>query len=716
MTQSAAMTNAIDRYFELSLFLLLATGFATLAGTGKLDETSILLLLVALALRAYFLLQRRIVAIPERWTTALTIAYMGFYALDYFFLSRGFVPATVHLVLFSVAVKIFSIHRERDYLYLALLSFLMVLAAAVLTIDTVFLLSFSLFAVLSVAAFSSLEIRRSLRATQQAGAAARISPKLSGSLSRTTVVLVLGILLLSVLIFFLLPRATGGYLSGFAAKDALVTGFNEEVTLGAIGTIQQSNDVVMHIQFAPGSTPPLDMKWRGMALALFDGRRWSNPRNQGLQVLPNSPGSGFKLPVFGEKASLSAPVLSYRVIMEPTATNLFFVLPTGTNIAGNYRFLALGFGNSIHNLDRERPIGTYTATSVIYPVPSQVQRLEISKVDPGIALPYLQTPKLDPRIPRLAKQIVSGVNGSYRRAEAIQQYLLTHYGYTLELADSEGVDPLSFFLFDRRQGHCEYFASAMAIMLRTLDIPSRVVNGFRGGDLNDVNNTYIVRQRNAHSWVEAYIPPYGWVTFDPTPAGVQLPANRWARFLLYMDALRVYWREWVVNFDFTRQNALNRQIATDTRSYARETGQWTGHQYARLQGALRKLQLQLIHYPLAWAIRILTGLSFLLVVLGAPRLYRSLRTLRILRRPHEAPGKSATLWYQKMARRLARDGYARKPSQTPEEFAVSIHEPELRDRVATFTGHYERARFADSAPDAERLEELLDGIETALRK
>ena len=168
----------------------------------------------------------------------------------------------------------------------------------------------------------------------------------------------------------------------------------------------------------------------------------------------------------------------------------------------------------------------------------------------------------------------------------------------------------------------------MAIMLRTLEIPSRVVNGFRGGDLNDVNNTYIVRQRNAHSWVEAYIPPYGWVTFDPTPAGVQPPISRWVRFLLYMDALRVYWREWVVNFDFTRQNALNRQIGTDTRAYARETGQWTGQQYGKLQRVLRKLQLQLIHYPLKWAVRLVVGLVGILLMLGAPRLYQFLRVFR----------------------------------------------------------------------------------------
>ena len=93
MTQSAANANAIDRYFELSLFLLLATGFTNSGGDRQAGrDLTILLLLGALVVRAYFLLQGKNVAISERWTTALTVAYMGFYALDYFLLSRGFCP------------------------------------------------------------------------------------------------------------------------------------------------------------------------------------------------------------------------------------------------------------------------------------------------------------------------------------------------------------------------------------------------------------------------------------------------------------------------------------------------------------------------------------------------------------------------------------------------------------------------------------------------
>src|SRR6266478_7982759 len=126
-----SMATAIDRYFIVSLYLLVLMGFGTLASTGGLDLATILLVGGALAARGYLLAERRRVVISERWTTPLTIAYFIFYAGDYFLLSRSFLTATVHLVLFAVVVRMFSLRRERDYTMLAVLAFLMVLASAV---------------------------------------------------------------------------------------------------------------------------------------------------------------------------------------------------------------------------------------------------------------------------------------------------------------------------------------------------------------------------------------------------------------------------------------------------------------------------------------------------------------------------------------------------------------------------------------------------------
>src|SRR5262249_13749516 len=143
-------------------------------------------------------------------------------------------------------------------------------------------------------------------------------------------------------------------------------------------------------------------------------------------------------------------------------------------------------------------------------------------------------------------------------------------------------DPLAEFLFERRQGHCEYFASSMAVFFRVLGIPSRVVNGFQTGEFNDVSGEYIVRASDAHSWVEAYFPGSGWVSFDPTPVAMGNSQARWNRALLYLDALHQFWREWVVNYDASHQTHLAMNAQTVAERLLRSTRQWYEVHYRKL--------------------------------------------------------------------------------------------------------------------------------------
>src|SRR5438105_8460083 len=117
-------------------------------------------------MRGILLARDRQLQLRESWTSYATLAYTAFYALDFFVLSASFVRATVHLVLFVLAVKLFSAHRDRDYFYLAIISFGMVLIAAILTVDSAFLFEFVLFLLLATATFISMEMRRSARAAQ----------------------------------------------------------------------------------------------------------------------------------------------------------------------------------------------------------------------------------------------------------------------------------------------------------------------------------------------------------------------------------------------------------------------------------------------------------------------------------------------------------------------------------------------------------------------
>ena len=201
---------------------------------------------------------------------------------------------------------------------------------------------------------------------------------------------------------------------------------------------------------------------------------------------------------------------------------------------------------------------------------------------------YLKLPPLDVRISKLAEEITAQAPSNYDKAVAVERYLSTHFGYTLELPSSVPQDPLANFLFERKRGHCEYFASSMAVMLRSLRIPSRIVTGFRGGEYNDLTGQYVVRASDAHSWVEAYFPGSGWISFDPTPAG-SLPARTgWSRMELYVDAAASFWREWIINYDVNHQRTLGKDAATSSRQFLDEVRRWIGRQHrAMLRWARR---------------------------------------------------------------------------------------------------------------------------------
>src|SRR5260221_1550690 len=287
---AARGTGSAERFFQWSLYVLLVVGFAALMGTNKLDLPALALVLPALLLRGYSLLMRKSFVLSERWTSSLTIVYFAFDAADYFYFSESFISATVHMVLFSMVVKIFSVRRDRDLLYLAVLSFLMVLAAAVLTVDTLFLLTFSLFILVAIATFISMEMRRSERENLAAGVPPQHDVRFHSSLAGISAILGLLTLAGAALIFFILPRvSSSGYLRNLGVQSSLVSGFSPEVNLGGIGQIQQSSNVVMHIQVQFGKLPK-DRKWRGITLSNFDGRHWwSSPEAPTVHPLNNAP-------------------------------------------------------------------------------------------------------------------------------------------------------------------------------------------------------------------------------------------------------------------------------------------------------------------------------------------------------------------------------------------------------------------------------------------
>ena len=192
---------------------------------------------------------------------------------------------------------------------------------------------------------------------------------------------------------------------------------------------------------------------------------------------------------------------------------------------------------------------------------------------------YLQLPEnFDERISQFTEQITNGKKNRYEKAKAVESYLQNNFGYTLELK-AGGDQPLSDFLFNVREGHCEYFASSMAIMLRTQGIATRVVNGFQTGEYNEAAGVYVVKQKDAHSWVEVYFPKENaWIPFDPTPfAGRTDAANAAAsngivgKFNTYLVALETFWIQYFVAYDNQEQRSLFSSVKSGFNKYQAES-------------------------------------------------------------------------------------------------------------------------------------------------
>jgi len=313
------------------------------------------------------------------------------------------------------------------------------------------------------------------------------------------------------------------------------------------------------------------------------------------------------------------------------------------------------------------------------------------------------------RIAELARQFAADATGDLARARAVERHLRSDYGYALELPDREVADPLANFLFARRKGHCEYFASSMAVMLRSIGIPARLATGFQSGVYNPVSGLWLVRRSDAHSWVEAWIPGYGWTTFDPTPpaqgnaGGVPILAQ-WA---LYLDAAGTFWQEWVMTYGVVRQGTL---------AYRMEQGaRGAGIRWFDTAASVRSVWDL---YVAGWAHRFgwwaLAWAAGLLVLGVAARpLIRLLRMRHRVERVRrgQASVADATLLYQRMLHILKRRGYQKPPWFTPAEFAASLPRTPLGDSVAEFTGTYNALRFGAHAEAAARLSDLLDRME-----
>jgi transglutaminase-like putative cysteine protease len=458
------------------------------------------------------------------------------------------------------------------------------------------------------------------------------------------------------------------------------------------------------------------LRWRGIALDTFDNRGWRKSNSIKDRYLDEGKGY-FQI----NYASSGENLAVQTFYLEPIDTNILFGLSRTLIVQGNFPVIYKDSEDAVNYSGNSSERISYRIISDTNLPKPQTLREDEENYSP-VMNKYLQLPeKMDRRISQLAKNISGNSFNRYDKAKAIESYLQNNFGYTLELKPG-GDEPLAEFLFDYREGHCEYFATAMAVMLRTQGIATRIVNGFQPGEYNETADVYVVKQRNAHSWVEVYFPKENaWVPFDPTPfAGQSLESNSSTgiigKFNNYVEALETFWIQYFVAYDNQEQRSLFRSVKNGFVDYQSKASSWLTEKQNQLGEWWKEVRgdkglqtsAKAAGYGIAYLAAAILGVILLIW------LYRKIIKLQIwhkiflwLRRKNET---AIVEFYERMQTVLASKGFRREPHQTPLEFAFALKMPE----AVRITEKYNRVRFGEknlSKDETQEIENWLKDLE-----
>ena len=361
-------------------------------------------------------------------------------------------------------------------------------------------------------------------------------------------------LMMSGVVFVAFPRFSRGWASRGDVLATSIAGFADQVSLGSHGSrIYPNPEIVLRVEFPDGQPANVGgLHWRGRSYDRFDGVRWSRTAS-----LPPSLGMERWYEAWNPDR------IRQKIYAAPLDVRILFALHPLLEVRSDNPRIQPLFDNSGDHIYWGSGNPSYEAVSVDGQPEPEALRAARSGFAPA-RTHFTQLPRVSQRTRDLARSLTQGLDNNYDRAVAIEEFLHNEFAYTLELPRSARQATLEYFLFDRREGHCEYFSTAMAVLLRTLGIHTREVNGFLGGQWNDFGQYLAVTQNEAHSWVEVWFPGYGWVPFDPTPAGAgsseALTSWLWpGRFLL--DGLQHRWNKWILDYDQESQSGLLRRVS-----------------------------------------------------------------------------------------------------------------------------------------------------------
>jgi transglutaminase-like putative cysteine protease len=583
---------------------------------------------------------RRSFHIP-RWlltTLSLAIVIFTFYRLD----MQELVMQMLETLLMLLAIKLLEEKKVRDYMQIYAITLLLLSGSGLLSLNIAFFI-FYLFLILLLTVAAIL-------LTYYAQDHDLILPNniIVKIVTKSFLIPILAIPL-TFLMFVILPRTPYPLLNFLNRPDKARTGFTDQVRLGAVSDIQEDSTIVLR-----ANMEKIDEKylyWRGIVLEYFDGKSWVSMKKQSA---PRS------FPV-----RFSGKSIKQTIYLEPYGNAYLFSLDRPVFVAGQ-------------NVKRSHDF-TYSSTGYI---DTRLKYEAISVLGDSIVddyideAKYLQIPKnLSPKIEKLAKDFVKDSHD--KTIQAIFNYLHSSaFTYSLQgLPVSK--NPLEDFLFETKSGNCEFFASALAVMLRVNGIPSRLVGGYRGAYYNDVGQYYLVPQKYAHAWVEAYVKPKGWVRLDPTPGMLNSPASLasvsgFQKFTILMDTLNYYWYVFVINYNLEKQFSI----------------------LLKLRSELRKPNMGLVFQQ----DKAMKWLAVLLIIAGIGTSVCAF----IKNRVKSSEQKILTSFLKKMEKY----GYKKRASQGLEEFVSGINDETLKQSAYVFVREFEKRYFKDRTFDSKYIQQL----------
>ncbi|HEY6289722.1 MAG TPA: DUF3488 and transglutaminase-like domain-containing protein, partial [Nitrospiraceae bacterium] len=477
------------------------------------------------------------------------------------------------------------------------------------------------------------------------------------------------------------------------------TGFSDRVDLGTIGSVKQNPQIVMRVELPDQPAVEKDRLYlRGLAYDQYNGQSWSHSGTRRRSLSLVADGTFLARPADSRPSDSPSGTIRQDILLETLDTAVLFAAPFAEFVSGEFLTVQADAMGGLH-------LSFPPSSRIRYSVTSQAPRLvadertaSILAYPDSIRSHYLQVPMGSQQVADLAHRVSQQATTPFGRTLAIQQHLLENYRYSLEGDTATLSHPLEEFLFTRKTGYCEHYATAMVVMLRTVGIPARLVTGFLATEWNEYGGYFTVRQRDAHAWVEVYFPHSGWITMDPTPTvSTAVVTSRWESLSRLVESFQFQWDRLFVRYSAKDQLAVVHGVREGSDALRERVSRWVSLLSAPISQALSRLahMVRTFHPGM---LELVTGV----IVVGLALLLLMLRDRIALWATTHLPTSRQQLaivqLYARMVRTVEKQGVNKPPTTTASEFARLVEQEwkAAAPMVADVIALYHQGRFSQT--------------------